>query len=67
MMGSTHRWVMNARHEPLLLENFDALRRLCPAGRAGTPEDVAAIVGFLSSDSASYISGQLIAVDGGTS
>lgn len=25
MMGSTHRWVMNARHEPLLLENFDAL------------------------------------------
>ena len=49
------------------LENFDALRRLCPAGRAGTPEDVAAIVGFLASDAASYISGQLIAVDGGTS
>ena len=49
------------------LENFEALRRLSPAGRPGTPEDVAAIVGFLASDSASYISGQMIAVDGGTS
>lgn len=49
------------------LANFDALRQLCPAGRAGTPEDVAAIVGFLSSEAAGYISGQLIAVDGGTS
>lgn len=49
------------------LENFDALLQLCPTRRAGTPEDVAAIVGFLASDSAGYISGQLIAVDGGTS
>jgi 3-oxoacyl-[acyl-carrier protein] reductase len=49
------------------LGNFEALRRLSPAGRAGTPEDVAAIVGFLASDSAGYISGQMIAVDGGTS
>ncbi len=49
------------------LENFEALLQLCPTCRAGTPEDVAAIVGFLASDSACYISGQLIAVDGGTS
>ncbi len=49
------------------LENFDALRALCPAGRAGTPQEVAAVVGFLASDDASYVSGQLIAVDGGTS
>lgn len=48
------------------LENLDALRQLCPSGRAGTPEDVSAIVGFLASDNARYISGQLIAVDGGT-
>jgi 3-oxoacyl-[acyl-carrier protein] reductase len=49
------------------LENFEALRQLSPVGRAGTPDDVAAIVGFLASDRASYISGQMIAVDGGIS
>lgn len=50
-----------------LLENFEALRALCPAGRAGTVREVAAVVGFLVSDDASYVSGQMIAVDGGTS
>lgn len=49
------------------MDNFDALRALCPSGKAGTPEDVAGIVGFLASDDARYISGQMIAVDGGTS
>lgn len=49
------------------LANFEALKAMSPAGRAGTPEDVAAIVGFLASDPAGYISGQLIAVDGGAS
>jgi 3-oxoacyl-[acyl-carrier protein] reductase len=49
------------------LQNFEALRALSPTGRAGTPEDVAATVGFLVSDNAGYISGQMIAVDGGTS
>ncbi len=49
------------------MENYEALRALCPAGRAGVPEDVASIVGFLASEQSSYISGQMIAVDGGTS
>lgn len=38
---------------------------LVPAGRAGTPAEVAALVGFLCSDMAGYINGQVIGVNGG--
>jgi len=38
-----------------------------PLGRAGTPEDVAYAVGFLASPKAAYITGQVLAVDGGMS
>ncbi len=43
----------------------EALMNNIPMGRLGTPEDIAKVVGFLSSDEAAYITGQVIAVDGG--
>ena len=36
-----------------------------PLGRFGTPDDVAAAVCFLASDEASYITGQVLSVNGG--
>ena len=36
-----------------------------PLGRLGTPEEVAATVGFLASDKAAYITGQVVGVNGG--
>jgi len=43
----------------------DLIKQLVPAARAGTPGEVAALVGFLCSDAAGYINGQVIGVNGG--
>jgi 3-oxoacyl-[acyl-carrier protein] reductase len=43
----------------------EVIERLVPMKRAGTPDEVAAVVGFLASEQASYISGQVISVNGG--
>jgi 3-oxoacyl-[acyl-carrier protein] reductase len=45
----------------------EQVRSMVPAARAGTPEEVAALVRFLCSDGAGYINGQVIGVDGGMS
>jgi 3-oxoacyl-[acyl-carrier protein] reductase len=51
-----------------MTENIpQALSEKVPAQRAGTPEEVAAAVAFLASESAGYITGSTVYVDGGLS
>lgn len=51
---------------PMSAEVFspDSIKQLVPMKRAGRPEEVASLVRFLASDEASYISGQIISVNG---
>jgi len=46
-------------------EVADMVAKATPLRRIGTPEDVAAVVCFLASEAAGYVTGQVIAVDGG--
>ena len=43
----------------------ETIERLVPMKRAGSPDEVADLIGFLSSDRAAYITGQVISVNGG--
>jgi NAD(P)-dependent dehydrogenase (short-subunit alcohol dehydrogenase family) len=43
----------------------DVVAPMVPLGRAGTPDDIAAACSFLCSDGGSYITGQIIGVNGG--
>ena len=45
----------------------EVVKQMVPAGRAGTPEEVASLVGFLCSEGAGYVNGQVIGIDGGMS
>ena len=57
--------MLRAAQESKYLPKAEVLARMIPAGRLGTGDDIGATCAFLCSDAASYITGQVIAVNGG--
>lgn len=58
--------IMTEIHEKFSTkESLKSLKKLTPLGRLGKPEDVSGAVLFLASESASYITGETIAINGG--
>jgi NAD(P)-dependent dehydrogenase (short-subunit alcohol dehydrogenase family) len=53
------------RTEEELRQGAERLRQRHPIGRMGTPEEVAAVIAFLASDEASFVTGSLYSIDGG--
>jgi len=46
-------------------EKAEAFVKSVPLGRAGEPEEIASVIAFLASDAASYVTGQVVYVNGG--
>lgn len=46
-------------------EQIEGIKKLIPIGRLAAPEEIAEVVAFLASEKNSYITGQVIVVDGG--
>jgi meso-butanediol dehydrogenase/(S,S)-butanediol dehydrogenase/diacetyl reductase len=60
--GPVETAMAEAVHTPEIRAGY---RAAIPLGRYGTPQEIAEAVGFLCSDAAAYVNGQVLAVDGG--
>jgi NAD(P)-dependent dehydrogenase (short-subunit alcohol dehydrogenase family) len=57
--------MLRGEQEAQRLPGDDLLTQMIPAGRLGTTDEIAAVCAFLCSDEASYLTGQVIGVNGG--
>lgn len=65
ILHETGNWIKRVQEDPEGMKEF--VRNDIPAGRFGTPEEIANVVAFLASNQASWIVGASINVDGGQS
>ena len=66
-MPATNQWAVSTLIREVLADP-DLARRASgqiPLGRMGSPKDVARAVAFFASEESSYVTGQVLAVDGG--
>ena len=64
-LHETGNWKRRLEEDPERIKAF--IHNEIPAGRFGTPEEIANVASFLASDKASWIVGATINVDGGQS
>jgi 3-oxoacyl-[acyl-carrier protein] reductase len=58
-------WIPVERHSDCSQDQLNGYRDRVPAGRLGTPEDVAPTVVYLASEASRFVTGQTLSVNGG--